>query len=68
MIGFYKTAMPNTGLGGDAWQLFEVDENDVDGGKILGYFRSDATYQQLLNAAAALAPGHAIDWITEKPE
>lgn len=67
IIGAYKTSLPNSGLGGEAWQLFEVDENDPDGGKILGYLRTDATVAQILATAAALAPGAEVDWITEPP-
>ena len=67
IIGAYKTTVPNSGLGGEAWQLYECDPSDEDGGRILAYLRSDATVTQILATAAALAPGAEVDWVTEPP-
>ena len=63
LIGIYPTKIENSGLGGDAWQCFEVDPNDPDAGRILAYFHHDTPREKVEAALRAMHPDCSFDWI-----
>ena len=62
-IGIYPTNVPNTGLGKEAWQCFEIDDADQDGGRVLAYFHEDTTKEKIGIALKAMHPDAELEWM-----